>query len=169
MNSERFYQRAHESRDRLKKEGGLDTDPVKFEHLRSEALEVQHRHIGEIRDTETAKEFGNLLDQISSEIKAIFPNDSYGETASVYFLKRAFEKASDEIGDWLVAKGRTDLKEDLTAAATTWTSAEAAGEWIDLNILPEFAEQDLFQSARDAKVEESELYYQQQKSSKADT
>lgn len=163
MKPESFYRRAHESRARLTKENGLDEDPELFNKLRSTALEIQHGHIEEVTVASTPIELGRIVDRISVEIQESFPNDAYGEKARTYFLKRVFEKTRDEVGDWLIEEGREDLREQLTIVADTWSSAEEAGTWIAEHVLAAFDDKSLFQRARDAKIEESEIFYRSQK------
>jgi hypothetical protein len=163
MEKERFYSRAHESRDRLAEESGLLEDPQKYARLKSSTLEIQHETIDSIRGATDAMALGNQIDGISQKIQELFPDDSYGETASGCFLKRVFEKARDEVGDWLVTQNRKDLTEQLRVAATSWRTAEEAGQWIDQHILSQFPDPALFSMARDAKAEEAERYYLSQK------
>lgn len=163
MKSESFYGRAHESRTRLTQESGLGSDPGKFESLRSVALDIQHAHIEQAKKVTSPGELGKILDSIALQLQDSFPNDTYGEVARATFLKRVFEKARDEIGDWLIEQGEGKLTEELKKASGGWITAKEAGIWIQQHVLVHFDDQSLFAKARDAKVDESEAYYIQEK------
>lgn len=163
MKPESFYERAHESRTRLAQEGGLDSDPGKFESLRSAALDIQHAHIEQAKKVTSPGELGKILDSVALQIQDSFPNDTYGEVARAAFLKRVFEKARDEIGDWLIEQGKENLSEELKEASGGWSTAEETGIWIQQHVLVRFDDPSLFVKARDAKVDESEAYYLKEK------
>lgn len=161
--SEDFFKRARESRARLAKESGLIDEPEKYARLRAEALEIQHENVESFLSAENVQAFGRILDDIGRRVELLFPNDSYGQVARRYLLKRAFEKARDEIGDWLQTQNRSGLAIELTQAMETWETAEEAAHYIEQNILSEFPGQDLFTPARNAKVAEAEAYYARSK------
>lgn len=159
-----FYDRAARSREGVAQEAELTSEPEKFERLQQEGRHIYSKSMDELSKAQKPADFGSLLDGAFDKIREIFPEDEYGERAREAAQKRVFEKAVHEIGDWLSAVNRSDLRQSLESSSKKWNTASAAGSWIEVNILSNFSDSgELFAQARDAKVEEYRKFYQESK------
>lgn len=160
--SQEYYDRAHQSRERLAQKYKLKAQPEKYKIFEEQGREIYHSKTEELGKAANPEEFGRVLDVALLEVESLFPNDEYGTQASKAAFERIREKARDEISDWLNAQQKPELAARIAAAAETWQSAQDAGRWISNEVLSGYPNpQELFEAAKRAKVDEFENYYEQ--------
>lgn len=160
--SQESLARAHESRERLKREFNLEAEPEKYKILEERGKEIYHQKTEELEKSANPEEVGRVLDTALSEIASLFPNDGYGTRAREAAFRRIREKARDEISDWLKAQEKLELVAAISAASETWQSAQDAGRWISEKILSTYPNpHELFEMAKNTKLEEFQNFYKQ--------
>lgn len=158
QNTEEFYKRAEESRERLAQSFDLKSDPEKFSRLQTEGRQTLNQQVPEAKKANTPLEFAASLDSAAAKIGKLFPGE-YGARAKEAFTRRTIEKARDEISDWLNAQNKKGLAFSLFVKSKEWKNAKEGAGWIEANILSQFENpQELFESARDSKIQEFEEF-----------